>query len=261
MRIGLDIMGGDFFPQEPVLGALKAYEALAGKADIVLVGDESMIRKELNSNGKPTNLFEIAHTEEYIAMDENPTRAIAGKPASSINLGLQLVKSGKMDAFISAGNTGAMLVGSILGLGNIEGVIRPAIGTLFPNESGKFSLLIDVGANIDSKPEMLNQFGVLGSIYMREVLKFGNPKVALLNIGEEKSKGPASIQAAWEKMNTNPSINFCGNIEGRYLYKGDADVYVCDGFVGNLLLKFGESFYDIMKSRVPNDPYVEVFNF
>lgn len=254
-------MGGDYFPQEPVRGAIQALDTVDSDVQIVLVGDEELIRKEIGEQGADASRFEIVHTSEFIGMEENPTRAITGKPTSSINIGLQAVKGGSIDAFISAGNTGAMLVGSILGLGNIEGVIRPAIGTLFPNENNKISLLIDVGANVDCKPEVLHQFGVLGSVYMREVFKIDDPKVALLNVGEEKSKGPQSIQAAYEKLAENASLNFAGNVESREIYKGDHDVYVCDGFVGNLLLKFGESFYDIMKSRIPDDPYVEVFNF
>ena len=261
MRIGVDIMGGDYFPQAPIEGAVRAQKALGDQVTLVLIGDENLILPEISRQGAEPGAFDIIHTDEYVSMTDNPTRAIATKPRATINIGIQLTREGKLDGFISAGNTGAMLVASIFGLGNIPGVLRPTIGVLFPNETGALSLLCDVGANLDCKPEMLAQFGKLGSIFMKDVLKVEKPRVALLNVGEEKGKGSATVKAAYEIMENMPMINFTGNAEGRDLYTGHADVFVCDGQTGNILLKFAESLHSILTRRYGNDDFVETFNF
>lgn len=261
MRIGVDIMGGDFYPHAPVQGAILASEWLGDEIQIVLIGNREVIVQELEKNGKSASDFEIVHAAESIEMAAHPVKAITQAPQSSINIGIQLVKSGGLDGFVSAGNTGAMLVASIFGLGKIEGVARPTIGSLFPNAKGGLTLLCDVGANVDCKPEALHHFGILGSVYMENMVNIPNPKVALLNVGEEDTKGPGVVQQAFQLMKESELINFVGNLEGRDIYGGKADIYVCDGFTGNILLKFAESLYDIFKSRFTNDSVMETFNF
>lgn len=261
MRIGVDILGGDFFPQAPVEGAVQFWQKHGSRAQLVLIGDEKLINAELARHNVPQGTFEIVHTEEYIGMEDSPTTAIKQKPRASINVGIQLVKEKKIDGFVSAGNTGAMLVASIFGLGKVPGVSRPTIGVMFPNHEGHMSLLCDVGANVDCKPETLRHFAMLGSIFMKEVMKQENPRVALMNIGEEESKGNEAAQAAYQLLRETPGVNFVGNAEGRDLYMSLADVYVCDGFTGNIVLKFGESLYNVLKGRYQSDDFIESFNF
>jgi glycerol-3-phosphate acyltransferase PlsX len=227
----------------------------------VLIGDEEVIVRELEKNGRNASDFEIVHAAESIEMAAHPVKAIAQSPHSSINIGVQLVKSGQLDGFVSAGNTGAMLVASIFGLGKIDGVARPTIGSLFPNAKGGITLLCDVGANVDCKPEALYHFGILGSVYVKSMLNVENPRVALLNVGEEDTKGPNVVQQAFQLMKDSPLINFVGNMEGRDVYHGKAEIYVCDGFTGNIVLKFAESLYDAFKTRFTGDPVMETFNF
>jgi len=260
MRIGVDVMGGDFYPQAPVAGAVRALSNVGAGVTLVLIGDEKIIREELNRQNVPEHNFEIIHTSEMIGMDEHPAKAFTSKTDSSIHVGIRLQKEKRLDAFISAGNTGAMLVGSVLGLGNIEGVLRPTIGALYP-ANGAYSLFCDVGANADCKPEHLVQFALLGSIYMREINNISQPRVALLNVGEERTKGSQLAQAAYDQLEKHPGIHFIGNAEGRDLNRGKADVYVCDGYTGNIILKFAESFYDIFHERFPEDERVASFNF
>lgn len=261
MRIGVDIMGGDFWPQAPIEGALLAQKRYGAAVELVLIGDESLIKTELTQRGGDPSSFTIIHTTEHVGMEESPTKGIASKPKSTINLGIGLVKEKKIDGFVSAGNTGAMLVASIMGLGRIPGVSRPTIGVLFPNHLGDPILLCDVGANVDSKPEHIYHYALLGSVFMEAVRKIDNPRVGLLNVGEEDSKGPADVKAAHALLRDSGHINFVGNVEGRDVYQGKADVYACDGYTGNIVLKFGESMYDVMSSRFPGDPFVETFNF
>ncbi|MEM0996680.1 MAG: phosphate acyltransferase PlsX [Bacteroidota bacterium] len=261
MRIGVDVMGGDYWPEAPVSGALLARLEMGEELSLVLIGDEATIHAELVRQNADPAAFEIVHTPEYVGMSDSPTRAMSQKPRSSINLGIGMLKSQQLDGFVSAGNTGAMLVGSIMNLGKIGGVNRPTIAVFFPTGEGRVALLCDVGANVDCKPEALYHFGVLGSVFMERVLKIPNPRVALLNIGEESSKGPQVVQQAYANMAESPFINFTGNVEGRDIYHGKADVYVCDGFTGNVVLKFGESLYDVFQSRYPEDDFIKTFNF
>jgi glycerol-3-phosphate acyltransferase PlsX len=260
MRIGIDVMGGDFYPQAPIAGAHLALSQLQEGTRLVLLGDETLIREELVRQNIQLDLFDIIHASEIIGMDEHPAKAFTQKTDSTIHKGIRLHKEGKLDAFISAGNTGAMLVGSVLGLGNIEGVMRPTIGALYPC-NGTYSIVCDVGANADCKPEHLSQFALLGAVFMKEVLGVETPRVALLNVGEERTKGSQLAQAAYELLEKNKGLSFIGNAEGRDLNVGKADVYVCDGYTGNIVLKFAESFYDLFHARFPNDDLVSSFNF
>ena len=254
-------MGGDFFPEAPIDGAIRALDQLPSDGKIVLIGDKSLIESELSKRDFDQDRFGIVHTTEVVEMSAAPAKAIASKPDSSIRRGLEMVKNKEVDAFVSAGNTGAMLVGSTLIIGKVEGVIRPTIGILFPTTNMRPCLLCDVGANVDCKAETLNQFGKLGRIFMRAVMKLENPKVALLNVGEEEGKGSQVLQDTYKLLKEDPGINFIGNIEGRQVYDGPSDVIVTDGYTGNVLLKFGESLYDVLRSQYPGDEFMERFNF
>ena len=261
MKIAIDIMGGDYAPQSTIGGAILAAEQLKGKCKIALIGDEKVIQSELSKQGGQSSDYDILHAEEVISMNEHPTRALPQKPNSSIALGFTHLKKGEIDAFCSAGNTGAMLVGSIYFMGNINGIIRPCITTVLPKIEGGFNLLLDVGAIADCKPDVLYQFAVLGSIYSNQVFGVENPKVALLNIGEEEEKGNLLTQSAYKLMKDTNDFNFVGNIEGRDIFKNFSDVIVCDGFTGNIVLKQAEGFYSLLKERKIEDDYFERFNY
>ena len=194
-------------------------------------------------------------------MHEHPTRALKEKQQSSIAIGFHLLSTGKTDAFISAGNTGAMLVGSLYSLKTLEGVLRPTISTIIPKENGHTGLLLDVGLNSDCKPEHLNQFAIMGSVYARNILGIENPRVALLNIGEEEGKGNLLAQATYPLLKENRHIHFTGNVEGRDVLMDKADVMVCDGFTGNIILKMAESLFDITNEKGIQHDYLERFNF
>ncbi len=261
MRIGVDIMGGDYAPAAPIEGAILARKNLGPRAEIVLIGDETSIHAELKARGETPAAFSIVHTDQVIGMEESPTKAVASKPRSSINVGIGMVKQQQLDAFVSAGNTGAMLVASVMGLGKIAGVMRPTIGVLIEIGEGKKVLLCDVGANVDCKPEVLYQFGILSKVFLESVHKFSNPRIGLMNVGEEEGKGPEAVKAAYQLMKGSDKFNFIGNVEGRDIYRGHADAFVCDGFTGNVVLKFGESMYELLKSRFEGDDFIETFNF
>jgi phosphate acyltransferase len=261
MKIGLDIMGGDFAPQATILGAIAAHKALSANQQLVLIGDKQVAMQLLQDNNFDAGHFEFEHTTEVIGMGEHPAKAVIKKSDSSISVGFQLLKEGKIDAFSSAGNTGAMLVGSVLSVKTIEGVLRPAMSTNIPKLSGGFGLLVDVGANADCKPEYLFQFGILGSLFAECVYNISNPRVALLNIGEEEEKGNVLCQAAYPMMKETGKFNFVGNIEGRDLFSDIADVYVADGFTGNVALKMAESFYMISLKKKITDEFFARFNY
>jgi len=261
MRIGLDVMGGDYAPQEPVLGAIAAQNHFSSEITIVLIGDQDTIQSELKKNNADPSNFEIVHAPDVITMEEHPTKAIARKPESSIVCGFQLLRNKKIDVFIGAGNTGAMMVGAMYTVKAVPGVIRPSIASLLPKENGEYGVLLDVGANADCKPDVLYQFAFLGSMFAEHVYKIKKPKVALLNIGEEEEKGNLLTQAAHSIMKDTNNLNFVGNVEGRDLFNGKADVIVCDGFTGNVVLKQAESFYYLIKKRGMEDEYFEKFNY
>jgi len=259
MTIGIDMMGGDYAPQETLRGvALFLQEALPG-TQLVLIGNEPMLRVHFPTI-PPTISF--VHAPEVIDMHESPTRALREKPNSSMNVGFSLLAKGEIDALISAGNTGAMMVGVFYSIKAIEGVLRPTISTVIPKIKGGYGLLLDVGLQADCKPENLLQNAILGSIYAQNILEIEQPKVALINIGEEEGKGNLLAQAAYQLLKENKFINFIGNMEGREVLTGEADVMVCDGFTGNVILKLGESIFDIAKSRhMDEDDYFMRFNF
>ena len=259
MKIGIDMMGGDFAPLEPSIGIQKYLEE--GDAHLVLVGDESAMAEALRQTTIPTSAYTLVHAAQVIGMHEHPTKALREKQQSSIAIGFHLLATGAIDAFISAGNTGAMLVGSLYSLKPLEGVLRPTISTIIPKENGATGLLLDVGLNSDCKPEQLNQFATMGSVYAQSILGIEKPRVALLNIGEEEGKGNLLAQATYPVLKENPHINFVGNVEGRDLLLDKADVMVCDGFTGNIILKLAESLFEITKSKGIDHEYFERFNF
>jgi glycerol-3-phosphate acyltransferase PlsX len=261
ITIGLDMMGGDYAPLEAVKGVALFLAENAEDVQLVLIGDEEKIKAEIAANHLPEARYKIVHAPQVIEMHEHPTKALKEKQQSSIAVGFHLLSTGKMDAFISAGNTGAMMVGALFSIKAIEGVIRPAIGAYMPRETGKLGLLVDVGLNADCKPENLNQFAVLGSLFAEHILNIPNPKTGLVNLGEEEGKGNLLAQAAYPLLKENRSINFIGNIEGRDILVDKADVMVCDGFTGNVVLKLAESIHDIAKRRNIKDEHFDRFNF
>jgi glycerol-3-phosphate acyltransferase PlsX len=260
MKIGIDLMGGDYAPREAIEG-IQQYFSEEGKAHLVLLGDEEKIKSLLSEYSFAQNNFSIVHAPEVIGYHDSPTKALKEKKNSSIAVGFYLLASGKTDAFISAGNTGAMLVGSLYALKPIEGVLRPTISTIIPKENGGTGLLLDVGLNSDCKPEQLNQFAIMGSVYAQNILGIDNPRVALLNIGEEEGKGNLLAQATYPLLKENKHINFVGNIEGRDLLLDKADVMVCDGFTGNVILKLAESLFEVTHKKEIHHEYFERFNF
>lgn len=261
MRIGIDIMGGDFAPEQTVLGAIQAREQMPDDIELVLIGDKNSIEAILSREKIPTSNFVIEHCSEVIGMAEHPTKAIQQKPDSSISKGFQLLKEGRIDSFASAGNTGAMLVGSMFSVKAIPGILRPAIASLLPKEKGGWGIILDVGVNADCKPEVLQQFAVLGSLYAQHILKITSPKVGLMSIGEEAGKGNLLVKETHQLLKETAEINFVGNVEGRDLFNEHADVVVCDGFTGNVILKEAESFYSIIKRRGIKDAYFDRFDY
>ena len=249
MKIGLDIMGGDFAPKAAVLGAIEAQKALSADQKLVLFGDKNQALPFITEAGLDPEIFEFVHTTEMIGMGEHGTKSVLQKPNSSISLGFQYLKEGKIDSFASAGNTGAMLVGAIFSVKPVPGVIRPAVATNVPKLKSGFGIMLDVGANADCKPEVLAQFGLLGSLYAEHVYNISNPKVGLMNLGEEEEKGNVLTQSTFPILQKS-DINFIGNIEGRDLFNEKADVIVCDGFTGNVMLKLAETFYILTRKQL-----------
>lgn len=247
MKIALDAMGGDYAPRSVVRGALLALKEYEG-IELILIGDEGKIHDELKQSRLHEPPFSIVHASEVVEMSDSPVEALKKKKDSSIMVMNRMLGEGKVDAVVSAGNTGAMFASSSMACGRIKGVSRPTIGTILPRKGGD-CLLIDIGANIDCKPEHLLQFGIIGSLFMKFFLDITNPAVGLLNIGEEKSKGVPKIVNAYELLSESP-LNFIGNVEGRQVFTGKADVVVCDGFVGNILLKYAEGIAEIVKYKI-----------
>lgn len=262
MNIALDMMGGDYAPAEAILGVKEYLSATQNPAHLILVGDEAKLQPLITDHiSAYSNNFTVVHAPQVIDMHEHPTKALKEKQQSSVAIGFHLLATGKADAFISAGNTGAMLVGALYSIKPIEGVSRPTIGTYLPRENGKLGLLLDAGINADCKPENLVQFAVLGSLFAQHVWNIENPKVALLNIGEEEGKGNILAQATYPLLKENRQINFVGNAEGRDVFLDKADVIVCEGFTGNIILKLAESIHDIAKRRSIKDEYIDRFDF
>jgi glycerol-3-phosphate acyltransferase PlsX len=262
MNIGLDAMGGDYAPGAILEGAFDALGSLLPGEKIVLIGDEKIIRDKAEREGIDLSLFDLVASTEVIEMGEHPARAFSQKRNSSIAIGYDLLKKGVIQGFASAGNTGAMLIGASYTVNVIPGVFRPALVIAIPTSSGGKSVLLDVGLNPDCKPDVLLQYAKLGSLYARYVLEIDNPTVGLLNIGEEETKGSVAVRGAYELLKDNPAVNFIGNIEANVLFTGNmSDVVVCDGFVGNIIIKQGEAFYSIYKERNLKDEFFERLNF
>jgi len=261
MKIGIDMMGGDFAPLEAVKGLKHFKPQTSQPVHLFLFGDEQALAPLLGEHAIDASSYTVVHAPQVIGMHEHPTKALKEKQQSSIAVGFQYLATNRIDAFISAGNTGAMMVGSLFTLKVMEGVLRPTISTIIPKEDGSTGLLLDVGLNADCKPENLNQFATLGTVYAKHILGKENPKVGLLNIGEEEGKGNILAQAAFPLLKQNPRIEFIGNIEGRDILLTKADVMVCEGFTGNILLKFAESLFEINQSKQINHPFFESFNF
>jgi glycerol-3-phosphate acyltransferase PlsX len=261
MRIGIDIMGGDFAPEATVLGVIEAYNYLKDSCKLVLIGDSGKINSFLNSKDFNPALVEVVHSQSVIEMGENPAKAFGKKPDSSIAIGFGMLAKGNINSFCSAGSTGAMMVGSLYSVKQTPGVIRPAISITLPKISGNDGLLLDIGLNADCKPDVLYQYAVIGKIYAKHVLNIENPRIALLNIGEEEEKGNLLTKASYDLMKGTHDFNFVGNIEGNQLFDEDlADVVVCDGFTGNVVLKQAEGFYKLLKRRGISDTYFERYN-
>lgn len=261
MRIGLDMMGGDYAPAEAVKGVQLFLDSVATDAHLVLIGDEQALTPLLEGAQLDQSRYTVVHSSQVIGMNEHPTKALKEKPQSSISIGFHLLQSKKIDAFISAGNTGAMMVGAIYSIKLIEGILRPTISTILPRENGSLGLLLDVGINADCKPENLVQFAVLGSLYSQYIMGTASPKVGLLNIGEEEGKGNLLAQATYPLLKENTQLNFIGNVEGRDVFKETVDVIVCEGFTGNVVLKMAESFHDVAVRRNIKDEYFDRFDF
>lgn len=246
IKIGVDAMGGDFAPEAAVRGAVMALDGIGAESRIVLFGDERKIREILHAADCPAERFDIVAASEVIEMGDHPAKAFQQKSDSSITVGFAHLARGLIDGFASAGSTGAMMVGSMYTVKPIEGVIRPTISSVVPTVSGRPALILDVGLNVDCKPEVLLQYGLIGSIYAEAVLGIEQPRVAILNIGEEETKGNAQAKAAYELMKADGRFLFAGNVEGSHIFTGRvADVIVCDGFVGNTVLKMAEGLYRI----------------
>jgi glycerol-3-phosphate acyltransferase PlsX len=262
MRIGLDVMGGDFAPEAVIEGAVDSLSHLSSDDRLVLIGDKDSILGKLDEMKTDPAGVDIIHTSQVIEMGDVPSKAYSQKQDSSIAVGYKLLKNNEIDGFCSAGNTGAMLVGATYTVNVVPGVIRPALALVIPSIDNRHSVMLDVGLNPDCKPEVLLQYGLLGTIFAEYVLEIRNPVVRLLNIGEEESKGTPSVKAAFELMKEDPRLNFQGNIEANYLFRETMpDVIVCDGFVGNVIVKQTEAFHHIFKAKNFKDSYFDSLDF
>ena len=237
IQVAVDAMGGDNAPSEIIKGCLEALKEM-GNIHVILVGQQPVIEKHLAQEQYDASRITIVHAPEVIGTDEVPTMAIRRKRDSSMVVGLNLVKKGEADAFVSAGSTGALLTGATVIIGRIKGIERPALGTSLPTKKG-FTFLLDSGANVDCKPQYLEQFAKMGAVYVEHVVGIENPKVGLVNIGAEREKGNALTKEAYGLLEAS-GTHFVGNVEPRDIPSGDVDVVVCDGFVGNTILKFAE---------------------
>ena len=247
MRIAVDAMGGDSGPEVVVPAAIDAVRCGEGDLEVVLVGREDRIRPLLA--GRDATGVSVTHASEVIDMSESPLQAFRKKVDASVTVALRQMREGRVDAVVSAGNTGAVVAGSLVTLGRLHGVSRPAISTLWPNKKGG-AVVLDVGANHECRPKNLLQFAVMGSVYARYHLGIEKPRVGLLNIGEERSKGNDLVRDSYVLLENDTRVNFVGNVEGRDVFDGAADVVVCDGFVGNVILKFSESIYSFLAHMV-----------
>jgi len=261
MKVGIDIMGGDFAPNSIIDGVILTYNELPPDVELVLLGPQVLIKEQLIKKNFNPELFKIVNAPDVVGMSESPTKVFAQKPEASLVKGFSLIKKSELDAFISAGNSGAMMVGALFSSKIIEGLLRPPILVHVPYENGKCGIILDVGANTDCRPEHLLHFAVLGSVYAKVILKIDNPRVGLLNVGEEEGKGNILTQATYQLLNGFKSINFIGNIESWDIFTNKADVMVCDGFTGNIILKQTEGLYRLMLKHNLSDDYFDQFNY
>jgi glycerol-3-phosphate acyltransferase PlsX len=261
MRLGLDVFGGDFAPQVTLEGLVMLLAELPAEDCVVLFGDQSAILAQTNPQDIASGRIEVVHAPDIIEMGDSPTKGFQTKPDSSIVKGFEWLKAGKIDAFSSAGNSGAMMVGSVHAINTIPGVIRPSSAVLIPKVNGGNTVILDVGTNPDAKADVLYQYGLLGSCYAEYVFGIKNPKVGLLNIGEEDKKGNLLVQATFQLMKDSTDFNFIGNVEGRDLFGEKVDVVVCDGFTGNIVIKQSQAIYRIMEKRGLMDDYFKLFNY
>lgn len=261
MKIGLDVLGGDFAPKATLHGAILARAELPESDTIVLIGDREIILTFLEQENVDPKLFEIVDAPDLIEMDEHPTKALIQKPNSSISVGFRMLKHKEINAFASAGSSGAMLVGSIYSVNTIQGIIRPSSPAFIPKENGGYTVLIDVGTNPDAKPDVMCQFGLLGSVFAEYIFHIKNPRVGLLNIGSEEKKGSLTTQSAFQLMRESKDYNFIGNVESRELFRDNVDVIVCDGFIGNIVLKEVEAMYRVLVKRGIKDSFLDRFNY
>jgi len=262
MNIGLDVMGGDYAPDAVIAGAVLAQKHLSNSERITLFGDENAILRLLKNENANVSDFDIVHCSEVIAMGDNPAKTFSKKIDSSIHKGFKHLAEKKIDGFASAGNTGAMLVGTMYTIRSVPGVIRPAIASYIPVSEKKFNLILDVGINPDCRPDVLFQYAILGSLYSKHVFGIDKPRIGLLNIGAEDEKGNLVTKSTFELMKDTSDFHFAGNVEGNDLFSDSkADVFVCDGFVGNVVLKEAEAFYHLIKKRNITDHFFEQFNF
>jgi len=262
MRIGIDIMGGDFAPGSTIRGAILARESLPVDTEIILIGDEEIISRYSDEHQLDIDGFSIVHAREAVEMDDHPLKAFKEKPKAGLFQGHRMLANGSLDGFCSAGNTGAMMVGAMQVITSIPGIIRPAIAANIPNTSGTNSVLLDVGLNPDARPDVLYQYGSIGSIYSHLVHGVTEPGVALLNVGVEESKGNLVTRSTYQLMKESSTYNFVGNIEANEMFVSTrADVIVTDGFIGNIMLKQAEAFYKVVSERGVCNGYFEMFNF
>ena len=265
IKIGLDAMGCDFAPRAAVEGAVMALEELGDDCRVVLFGDKEQIRHILASECCAADRFDIVPTSEVIEMNEHPAKAFQTKTESSLTVGFDYLGKGLIDGLASAGSTGAMMVGSMLVPRPIDGVLRPTIATTLPTLAGTPVIILDIGLNVDCRPEVLEQYALIGSVYAESVLGLENPRVALLNIGEEESKDNMQIKAAYKLMSEGVKCgryNFVGNIEASHIFTGDvADVVVCDGFMGNTIIKLCEGLYSVNLTKGVQGNFWESLNY
>ncbi len=262
IRIGVDAMGGDFAPENVILGAIEAFSRVDTETKIYLIGNQEKITEVCNHYGFDSGNFVLINATQVIDMGEHPVKAYRKKQNSSINVGFNLLSIGELDSFASAGNTGAMLAGTVHALNLLPGVIRPCISAQIPLANGRNMLILDVGFNSDSKADVLYQFALLGSIYARAMMGIESPKVALLNIGQEAEKGNLLSREAYKIMSESLDFNFVGNMEANQLFNGGvADVLVTDGFVGNICLKQAEGMYELVVKLGVTHPFLNRFNY
>lgn len=262
LKIGIDAMGGDYAPAAVVEGAVAALPEIGSDSKIVLFGRKADIEAVLAENGAGADRFDIVDCSEVIEMQDHPAQSFAKKTDSSIVVGFEYLRKGRIDGFASAGSTGAMMVGCMYAIKTMEGIIRPGISAHMRAANGNDVLLLDVGLNADCKPDVLYQYGLIGSVYAKNVFGIEKPRVALLNIGEEREKGNLVTKAAYELMEDTDKFNFVGNIESKYVFSGEtADVIVCDGFVGNVIIKMAEGIYEISRAQGVKNDFFDSLNY